>query len=94
MHPVQHVVVDDVLESLVKDATKPSHTEHHPTAWDAVMPSEEPAKPMKLDPDVVIEAADKRWRLSKSAYFHPDATPSAYLREILTDPYFKCSNHV
>jgi hypothetical protein len=42
-----------------------------------------------VDKDVTAVAADKLFRFSKTAYFHPESKPSDYISQILTDPYFK-----
>lgn len=45
-------------------------------------------KTFSVDMFIKAEAADAPWRCSKTAYFHPDARPSQYIQDILSDPYF------
>ena len=96
-----HLAVEEAIEVLVtyagKDASQPGRLEHggfvseeiKGTVPKAVKQAPNVAKRGAIDVDVTAQAADKLFRCSKKAYFHPEARPTAYISQILTDPYFK-----
>lgn len=83
-------VVDQVVEELIVC------TQQDGTCQRGMLTPQLSAQPLQVSTDSIdmlikAEAADKPWRRSKTAYFHPNARPSEYIRDILSDPYF---NHV
>ena len=91
-----HDAVDDALEDIVTYvAEQESSSPVHVQPGDSTLASGR-SKPVQAAPahrkvatDVQLAAQDQLWRCSKRSYFHPQATPSAYISQILTDPYFK-----
>lgn len=80
-------VVDQVIEQLIECAGQNSVNSSGSLSrnWSG---QQRVSKTFSVDMVIKAEAADPPWLPSKRAYFHPNARPSQYIEDILSDPYF------
>lgn len=81
-------VVDQIVDELIVCTETAGRCQNGALSPQMSLQQQIETRAKLIDTVIKAEAADKPWRRSKMAYFHPNARPSQYIRDVLSDPYF------